>query len=67
MILDVDGRVRPVEIKYKNAISRSDTLGLRRFVDMYPDAEKPMLVTWGSNVSTSDVIVRPPFNLGRRK
>ncbi len=64
VILDVDGRVRPVEIKYKNVIGRSDTLGLRRFVDMYPDAEKPVLVTWGSNLSNDEVIVSPPFNLG---
>ena len=63
VILDVDDRVMPVERKYKNTISRSDTLGLRRFIDMYPDAEKPVLVTWGSNVSISDVIVRSPFNL----
>ncbi|KAA0259110.1 ATP-binding protein [Deferribacter autotrophicus] len=64
IILDYENKVKPVEIKYKKNLKKSDFLGLKNFVENYPQYVPCYLINLGSNKSDKENIVfLSPFEI----
>lgn len=66
LILDEGTIVKPVEIKYKNNIKKSDFLGLTNFLNHYPENKHGYLINPQSNKQVlENIAMLSPFELDK--
>jgi len=64
LILDDGGAVKPIEIKYKNNIKKSDFTGLKNFMSNYSNYDHGYLINTQTNKSVSEnITMLSPFEL----
>ncbi len=64
LILEADGGLKPVEIKYKKRLKASDYKGLKSYQKAYPDCHQPFMVNLTSNLLKNGVQHLSPFDIG---
>ena len=63
IILEIENKIIPIEIKYKNNLKKSDFLSLKNFIACYPDHVPGYLINLGDNkTDNNNIKLVSPFD-----